>query len=42
MQIFEYVEKWDNQKVTFSRRFYFKGKMPDYSRDCFLVGAFSF
>ena len=25
----------------FSRRFSIKGKMPDYSSDCFLVGAFS-
>ena len=26
--------------LFFSRRFSFKGKMPDYSSDCFLVGAF--
>ena len=26
----------------FSRRFSFEGKMPGYSSDCFLVGAFSF
>ena len=28
------------EKYVFSRRFSFKGKMPDYSSDCFLVGAF--
>ena len=27
---------------VFSRRFSIKGKMPDYSSECFLVGAFSF
>ena len=29
------------EDIIFSRRISIKGKMPDYSSDCFLVGAFS-
>ena len=34
----EYLKKVS--ELHFSRRFSIKGKMPDYSSDCFLVGAF--
>ena len=42
LALFEpYIADFRRSRLVFIRRFSLKGKMPDYSSDSFLVGAFS-